>query len=509
MNVERFLAHHGITERPFEAEEARHDAVFERMIDHSPCHPDFSKVLGDLTPPSTAIVFGEKGSGKTAIRLQIDHRVAAHNRSHPSQRILLVPYDDLNPLLDRVIERRRRKVVRDASIDDLLKRFRLVDHQDAILSLAVTALVDRLVEKRSDDGDAPADLDASIKRMPRRARVDLAVLAALYDQPRSGGLLARWRRARGRLRTGWVPPVSMTSLGAAVLAVGAATLLILSLFGEAATLYRVGAASVAALALLLVIFWIWDRVGLWFRCRRICRDLVSVERTNAQLRRMMLDLRRSDLSSQVWPHGGEDGSNSRYELTSSLLDGLEHLGYCGIMVIVDRVDEPTSVSGQPERMRAIIWPMLDNKFLQQSRFGFKLLLPIELRHQLFRESSTFFQEARLDKQSMIERLSWSGATLYDLCTSRLRACSARDDDDDLTLNDLFEQDVSRVMIIDALDQMQQPRDAFKFLYNVIQEHCRMVPSDDENYRISRITLDTVRRAQAQRVQELHRGLAPA
>jgi hypothetical protein len=42
-------------------------------------HSDFDKILGDLSRPSTSIVFGEKGSGKTAIRLQIADRVARHN----------------------------------------------------------------------------------------------------------------------------------------------------------------------------------------------------------------------------------------------------------------------------------------------------------------------------------------------------------------------------------------------------------------------------------------------
>ena len=74
---------------------------------------------------------------------------------------------------------------------------------------------------------------------------------------------------------------------------------------------------------------------------------------------------------------------------------------------------------------------------------------------------------------------------------------------------LFEEDVTREMLIDALDQMQQPRDAFKFLYSLIQEHCRAVPEETEQYRIPRLVLDAVRRSQSQRVQDLYRGLSPA
>ena len=71
----------------------------------------------------------------------------------------------------------------------------------------------------------------------------------------------------------------------------------------------------------------------------------------------------------------------------------------------------------------------------------------------------------------------------------------------------FEQ--ARDMIVDALDQMHQPRDAFKFLYSVIQEHCRMVPEDQPKFTVPRLTLDGVRRQQSQRVQEFYRGLTPA
>ncbi|MEX2671700.1 MAG: hypothetical protein WD294_06280, partial [Phycisphaeraceae bacterium] len=155
-----------------------------------------------------------------------------------------------------------------------------------------------------------------------------------------------------------------------------------------------------------------------------------------------------------------------------------------------------------------IWPMLNNKFLQQDRVGVKLLLPLELRHLLRREDEDFYQRARLDKQHMIDRLVWSGTTLYDLCNQRLQACRT-DESEPVTLAELFDEDVHRQDVIDALDQMQQPRDAFKFLYQIIQEHCSNVPDDAPAYRIPRLTLQSIRKQQSQRVQELQRGLSPA
>ena len=225
---------------------------------------------------------------------------------------------------------------------------------------------------------------------------------------------------------------------------------------------------------------------------------------------MLEQLPGSALKRLPWPQPSKQGtpaSESRYQWTRALVDAITAFGYRGVLVLVDRVDEPTLVSGDAEKMKAAVWPMFDNKFLKQSHVGVKLLLPLELRHQLFRESPAFFQEARLDKQNMVERLSWSGTMLYDLCSLRLRVC--RPDGEAMELRDLFEDSVTQTILIDALNEMQQPRDAFKFLYRTLQEHCSLTPESQPVFKIARLTLETVRRDQARRVQEFHRGLTPA
>jgi hypothetical protein len=57
--------------------------------------------------------------------------------------------------------------------------------------------------------------------------------------------------------------------------------------------------------------------------------------------------------------------------------------------------------------------------------------------------------------------------------------------------------------------MRQPRDAFKLVYQVIQDHCSASTEEDERWQIPKLTLDQARRMQAERVEELHRGLRPA
>lgn len=520
MNIDSFFRHHGLECNPFDAEEARLDPLFERLQSTRLTHPDFAKILGTPDRPSTSVVFGEKGSGKTAIRLLIGRRVHEHNTANPDRRVLVVDYDDLNPVLDRVMRARRQ----DATT--VLKTFRLADHQDAILSRAVTKLVSSLLGQTppsSEPTPLPDDVDKRIKRMPRQHRVDLAVLAALYDQPRTGSVVERWKRLRSKLRLGWRMPSSALAVSATVVSLIAAALLVGWLIVRESVdepWWLIPAMGLAiAAALLAWGWWAYGQLTLWWLCRHIQHEMPAVERSVGELRQMLGELSSRERARQPFPTAiakddGKIAGDIRYQLTRRLVDLLHPFGYVSMLVLVDRVDEPTMISGNPEKMRSVVWPMLDNKFLQQEGIGLKLLLPLDLRHLLHRESAEFFREARLDKQNMIDRLDWTGAILYDLCSARLRACRTVAGGDgqpstDFGLTDLFEPSVTREMLIDALDQMHQPRDAFKFLYQVLQEHCRLVPEDQADFKIARLTLETVRRTQSQRIQELYRGLTPA
>lgn len=526
MNLERFFAHHGVSENPFGAEEARHDPIFDRLGNANTTHPDFAKILGQLNRPSTAVVFGAKGSGKTAIRLLIERRVAEHNGSgqdNTRRRLLLVAYDELNPVLDRFVKHQRgTSAAPDAAeVKKLLGRFRLADHQDAILSRAVTSVLNAVLgEHPPGQGDNPmptaVPLHKQLRRSSKRIRVNLAILAALYDQPSDGNVVARFRRLRRRIRLGRDWAMGRVKVAAVALALSVLGLVISRMvLGESEKAFWLVPTIYLGIAAVLALggFWASRAITLWWRCRKIIRDTPTINRNCRQLQAMLRLMRSGDLN-QPWPVV-EGGSDSRYDLVRRLIDVLNVLGYGGILVLVDRVDEPTLIGGKVDRMQTLIWPMFDNKFLQQQDLGLKLLLPLELRYLLHRESSDFFQEARLDKQNLIDQLTWSGATLYDLCTARLRACRVEGAGGesgagvDIDLIDLFDPEVTREMLIDALDQMHQPRDAFKFLYAAVQEHCRMIPADQPAFRIPRLRLESVRREQAQRLQELNLGHRPA
>src|SRR5262245_7753432 len=166
MKLDHFFQHHGIVGDPFSEEDAQTDTVFKRGCLTTIHHPAWSKFFGSPADPSTALVFGEKGSGKTALRLQATSEMEAYNKSHPNDRIFVISYDDFNPFLDHF-----RAAVRARDAADALKRWRLQDHMDAILALGVTQLVDQLTSERTD-----------LSRLSVDQRRDLLLLAALYDQ---------------------------------------------------------------------------------------------------------------------------------------------------------------------------------------------------------------------------------------------------------------------------------------------------------------------------------------
>jgi len=527
MTLSDFLNHWSITENPFRGEEARDDSVFARMSGghrsnavkggpaiggHSSFHSDFEKILGDLARPSTSIVFGEKGSGKTAIRLQINARVNAYNVDHPNAKVLLIAYDDLNAWLGRLHERVGGKTPLES-----FQSLRLVDHIDSMLGMTVPRLVDALLgvgvgPGTGVAGEEPLEIGADAKRACRRLdtglKRDVMILQAVYD--RSGNEDGRAILLRRRLGV-WRP--MWTALGDLLVALGPVVVIAFYVWGRffAPDSVRDGwltPASLGLLALYMVFavkHAVWDRMKLQRDAKRVRKQLrVSGRSASSYFR----SLRRIGESASDGALPLTDSDETRYAMLARLRRVASSFGYSGMLIVVDRVDEPTLVSGDPDRMRAIVWPMLNNKFLQQDGVGVKLLLPVELRHALFKESSAFFQDARLDKQNFVDRLTWTGPMLYDLCDARLQACRL-ESAPPMSLLDLFAEDVTRQDVVDALDQMHQPRDAFKFLYRCIGEHTSGVTRDQSAWKIPRLVLDHIRKQEAERVQQLHRGIRPA
>ncbi|MDQ8203149.1 hypothetical protein [Pelagicoccus sp. SDUM812003] len=499
MDLQQFFEHWNLSEHPFQAEEARNDTVYTQKLDAAITHPDFTKIYGNPANPSTTIVFGEKGSGKTAMRLMIQQRLAAFNEGRESDKVWVVAYDELNPMLDRLASN-----LKTGPGEKTLAEIRLSDHQDAILSLSVTRLIDSILA--SKDKAELKRRKKAIKKMTPQRKIDLATLALLYDQPQHGRALDRWSsllrllRVGSGLDRGGHSFVTVLLLGAGV--VGALGWRFLESPHWGWLLAAIGG---GAGGILLGFLWLKRAWRNRKRGKQIEREIRTVAREPDSATRQLWDMGDNELASQPIPK--KDDQDSRYDLTGRLLGILADFGYTSFIALVDRVDEPVLVSGDAKRIKQLVWPMLNNKFLQQERIGIKMLLPIELSQMLLAEDSEFKRQARLDKQNLVNPLKWTGTSLYDLCNWRFKNCQRCSPSEARPLDELFEDDVDSHDLIDALDQMHQPRDAFKLLYAVLLEHCRNTPGDSQQFKISKATLDIARREQSQRVVDLYRGMS--
>ena len=352
MKVSQFLEHHGIATNPFADEDAQTDLVFKGSCIKTTYHPSWDKIYGDPTEPATSIVFGEKGSGKTALGLQIVRHLADYNANHPGQQVLVIAYDDFNPFLDRFRERfsgGRRRVER------ALAEWKLWDHMDAILSLGVTQLVDRILESKQARHAAAVETRLPIRNLDCSQVRDMLLLAACYDQSTAENPEQRWRRLRRKLRFSiWRSRLSLV-LG---LAVTAAVLGLVGYFRKWTWMQHPWP-YLAIAAGWLPCAWRWLKQS-WL-AMRIVRNTRVLNRSVSVLRRILLRVPAKQLAGQPLPlHARTD---DRYELLGKLQTVLRTLEMPGIVVLLDRLDEPYLINGSPELMRALLWPMLDNKFL--------------------------------------------------------------------------------------------------------------------------------------------------
>ena len=167
---------------------------------------------------------------------------------------------------------------------------------------------------------------------------------------------------------------------------------------------------------------------------------------------------------------------------------LRTLSFQGLIVLVDRVDEPDLVNGQPDRIRALVWPLLDNKLLKHPGLGLKLLLPNDLQYYLDRETREFNERARLDKQNLIANFEWTGEALYDVVMARMKACSMSNSSPSLSA--LLDSTVTEQRLTIAMQSLRTPRALFRFLYRLIGEHCKAHRSAAPQFKISSETFES-------------------
>ena len=495
MRVQQLLEHHGIAVNPFAEEDAQSDPVFKDRCRDATYHPAWDKVYGEPSDPATSIVFGEKGSGKTAMRMQIAGRVAQHNAKPGGGRLFVIEYDDFNPFLDHFADRLSARKQRYPA--KVLAEWKLWDHMDAILSLGVTSLVDRLLNVPHPTGPAANRIDASrIADLDHQQKRDLLLLATCYDNSSVETIASRWSRLRRVLRFRTWRSLWDKGVGVLVTVAVAATIIYLRNWHWLSTVWPY---------LVVGIGWApWlARVWKWhFTARRIAKNVRVLKPLVAPLRKLLMKFPGSDIEGQPLPVSQR--TDDRYELVVKFQGVLKSLGCGGVLVLVDRVDEPHLITGSAERMRALVWSMLDNKFLKQPGVGMKLLLPSELGTFIHEEDRDFYQRARLDKQNMIPSLEWSGEALYDLANARVKSCGAEGQQP--TLRSLLDDSISEVRIIDAFRSLRVPRHLFKFLYRLLVAHCNAHTDDRPVWQISPQTFEATLAVYRRDQDAVDRGL---
>ena len=477
MKIQQFLDHHGIAANPFADEDAQTDLVFKGACIRNTFHPTWDKIYGDPSEPATAVVFGEKGSGKTALRLQLAQHLTDYNADHPDRQVFVVEYDDFNAFLDRFRDRfsgRRRRPER------VLEHWRPWDHIDAILSLSVTQLVDRILQVKQSRHPAARDEAPATDQLDAAGVRDVMLLAACYDQSTAENLLQRWRRLRAKLRfSTWRSKWDMgVGIGVSAAAIG-----LFAWFG-----------GLSAFAhpwpyLAVAVGWMPRVVRLckwWYKAWKITRNTRVLNRNISLLRKVLMAFPSGQIVGQPLP--AWQRTDDRYELLTKLQGVLRSMHLDGILVLVDRVDEPYLINGSTDLMRALVWPMLDNKFLKHPGLGLKMLLPIELERLLDRENRDFHQRARLDKQNLIRSLSWTGQSLHDMANARIAACAAEGGTPKIT--DLFDGIDDR-RLMDSLAALRVPRHLFKFMYRLFTTHCNAHTEDNPVWKIPATTFESV------------------
>ncbi len=488
MNIQSFLEHHGILRNPFAEEDAQTDPVFKEHCINSAYHPVWDKIYGDPSEPATAIIFGPKGSGKTAMRLQIDRHLASYNREHPTSRINVIRYDDFNPFLDHFQERLSWRS--NKKPEKVFDAWRLWDHMDAILCLGTTQMIDRALSSNEDSSpslfeESSRIHDDDLHKIDRTTARDMLLLACCYDQSTVSTFTGRWDQFRRKLGySNWYVQWDLW-LGAVW------TVLMVVLVVYLFRTDRIGWQTSAWLAPLLSFLGFAPYLLRWFRCQRqamgVRRHMRVGKREISSLRKVLMRFPPKELASQPLPRFSR--TDDRFELLTKLQMATKKLGFAGTIVLVDRVDEPHLTGGKPELMRRFVWPLLDNKLLKHPGLGLKMMLPQELHRDVERESNEFHERARLDKQNVIPAFAWTGESLYDLARARMTACSAEGKSPEP--KDLFDEQIGYARLLATFQSLRVPRHLFRFLYRVLVEHCNKHSDSQPRFTIEPQTFEAV------------------
>ena len=478
MNLSDFLGKHGLESNPFAAEEAAQDPVLTQSGDACR-HPDFGKIFGEPTHPSPAIVFGERGAGKTALRLQMESAYRAYNKEQSDNRVLVIGHDNFDAMIGRIARHERLKN-QSAALDSIT----LSDHVDIVLHGIVPQLVDQLLGVSDRAPLQVVNFRKQLRKAPTLVRREMLLLQMAYDHTPIAA--KRTRQLKSALGLGGSSGSKAAANWSMVLAIFALVIAGISVVQEPKRALLALAALLAAGSFAMGWSWLRCQTRVGIIARGMHRGIRCVNRSAASFRESLHHIEINIGSASMPTDRGDD---SRFAMLDRLLAVLRAVDYASVAILVDRVDEPTTVAGDVDHMRSLVVPLLSSRFLQHRGLAVKLLLPAELGDMFNREDGAFFRAARMDKQNTLERLRWSGSMLAKMCDARIRAVSKRSASA-VPIESLFDANVGRAKIEEALAGCANPREGCRMMYAMLQEH--MAHAEAEAKTISSATFDLVR-----------------
>ncbi len=492
--------HWALDEDPFVQEDADKDPVLAR-VPLEAVHSSFDRLYGSTDAPAPGVVFGEKGSGKSSLRLAMKRRL----NEDPDSGAFFVEYIEFDSFLNEARKADRLPPSGPKTAKRVVERFSLSDHIDSILSCAVTKLTDRVT----------AGKHPNARQMSAKHKASLVALAALYyrSDDRSGSEADK--ALRKELRLGSAKPILGSLARAAATLAGAAIALsphagVLGFeapIGDAGTAYVIGGA-------ILALTWGWHLVSS-FMTRRTASLATKAVRVvprdpdplTGLLERVSTSVRR-DLALPEGPSAG-----TRLVLLQRFIAILRDVGFDSLYVLMDRVDEATLLSGRAELMRPFVEALLEHRLLQFDGLALKLFLPIELSRLYLGASPEDLKSMRLDKANSIPELRWTGQELSQVAAQRLRAVRPAGTPAEHRggrLADYFDESVTDAEVRDSLGELGTPRLAFGFLGALFAEHARELSDDlaeeDPDWQIPRGRFDLLRASWKDRARGLRRAL---
>ena len=268
-----------------------------------------TKIYGGINDLSTSVVFGEKGSGKTALKLQMIDSISTANKNNPDKKVWVVTYDDFNSFLDEFKERlsgRRRRP------ENALKYWELSDHMDSIISLATTKLIDLTIQESHEENSEAFSIPAEkLEQLGELEVRDFLLLATIYDRSHDQSRLVRWAKVKKKLKyKNWAQYQNLLIGILATLAILGGALGLGTEFFTSWWKWILGGVFASWLP------YMWEQFTSWNLARKITNQVRVVDNKPSVLKNLIMKLAKKDLANQPLPV--KRRNDNRYDLLTKL-----------------------------------------------------------------------------------------------------------------------------------------------------------------------------------------------